>query len=93
MVINMADGGEGTVQSLIDATEGGNLSADRNGATWPACHSLLRNSRRWRSGCHRNGSASGIHLITRETKNPFITTTYGTGELIKACLNRGRNCK
>ncbi|MDP4157511.1 MAG: glycerate kinase, partial [Bacillota bacterium] len=34
-------------------------------------------------------SASGIHFVNKDTKNPLITTTYGTGELIKAALDQG----
>ena len=34
-------------------------------------------------------SASGIQLVTAEEKNPWITTTFGTGELIHAALDRG----
>ncbi|OIN95626.1 glycerate kinase [Candidatus Desantisbacteria bacterium CG1_02_38_46] len=33
--------------------------------------------------------ASGLHLIAPEKRNPFFTTTYGTGQLIKLALNRG----
>jgi len=34
-------------------------------------------------------SASGIQLITSEERNPWITTTFGTGELIHAALDKG----
>jgi len=34
-------------------------------------------------------SASGIHLVTKEDRNPLITSTYGTGQLIKECLDMG----
>ncbi|HDK7169361.1 TPA: glycerate kinase [Clostridium botulinum] len=34
-------------------------------------------------------SASGIHLIESEKRNPLYTTTYGTGELIKEALDKG----
>ena len=34
-------------------------------------------------------SASGIQLVPLDKRNPLITTTYGTGELIKACLDKG----
>ncbi len=33
--------------------------------------------------------ASGITLISSEERNPLITTTYGTGQLIKSALNKG----
>ncbi len=34
-------------------------------------------------------SASGIHLVKKEERNPLYTTTYGTGELIKYALYKG----
>ena len=34
-------------------------------------------------------TASGLPLIPKEKRNPLITTTYGTGELIKEALDRG----
>lgn len=34
-------------------------------------------------------SASGIQLVDKAERNPLITTTYGTGELIMECLERG----
>ena len=33
--------------------------------------------------------ASGIHLVDRDKRNPLKTTTFGTGELIKAALDKG----
>ena len=33
--------------------------------------------------------ASGLHLVEREKRNPMLTTSYGTGELIKAVLDKG----
>ncbi|GAM56632.1 glycerate kinase [Vibrio ishigakensis] len=34
-------------------------------------------------------AASGLHLVEPEKRNPLITTTFGTGELVKAALDRG----
>lgn len=34
-------------------------------------------------------SASGIQLVDKADRNPLITTTYGTGELILECLEQG----
>ncbi|MCP4790249.1 MAG: glycerate kinase, partial [Gammaproteobacteria bacterium] len=34
-------------------------------------------------------AASGLHLIEPSLRNPLHTTTYGTGELIKAALDKG----
>ena len=87
--VPMADGGEGTMESLVDAT-GGTLYAVE--VTAP-----LGNKISGRFGSLGDGEtaiiemaeASGLHLVKREERNPLVTTTFGTGELIKAALDKG----
>lgn len=87
--VPMADGGEGTVQSLIDAT-GGTLIQKK--VTGPlatpvlAQYGILGDGK---TAVIEMASASGIHHVTKETKNPLITTTFGTGELIRDCIEKG----
>ncbi len=87
--VPMADGGEGTMQSLIDAT-GGNIYhiivKDPLGNEVTAEYGILGNGK---IGVVEMASASGIQLVPKERRNPLITTTYGTGQLIKACLDKG----
>ncbi|WP_334074226.1 glycerate kinase family protein [Paenibacillus sp. A14] len=87
--VPMADGGEGTVQSLIDATGGTLIQKEVTGPLGTpvlAQYGILGDGK---TGVIEMASASGIHHVTKETKNPLITTTYGTGELIRDCLQRG----
>lgn len=87
--VPMADGGEGTMQSLVDATNGevylqkvvGPLGNEVEGK-----YGILGDGE---TGILEMASASGIHLVPKEKRNPLITTTYGTGQLIKACLDYG----
>lgn len=87
--IPMADGGEGTVQSLVDAT-GGNLQTHR-------VLSPLENEVDAQFGILSDGetaviemaSASGLTLVEPHERNPLRTTTYGTGQLIHAALETG----
>jgi glycerate kinase len=86
--VPMADGGEGTVQSLVDATEGTiyqQIVTGPLGTPVTAHFGILGDGE---TAAIEMASASGIHLVTKETKNPLMTTTYGTGELIKACLDK-----
>ncbi|ASR45213.1 glycerate kinase [Paenibacillus kribbensis] len=87
--IPMADGGEGTVQSLVDAT-GGQLRylevTGPLGEPVTAAYGLLGDGT---TAAIEMASASGIHLVNKDNKNPLKTTTYGTGELIRECLNQG----
>ena len=87
--IPMADGGEGTVQSLVDAT-GGHIQTRRVVAP-------LENEVNAKFGILADGetaviemaSASGLTLVPPHERNPLRTTTYGTGQLIHAALEAG----
>ncbi|MBW3090537.1 glycerate kinase [Bifidobacterium miconisargentati] len=89
VMVPMADGGEGTVQSLVDATGGSLRHAD--------VLDPLQRSTRAAYGVLGSGNtaviemaaASGIQFVDDSTKNPLVTTTYGTGQLIKAALDDG----
>ncbi|QGS50362.1 glycerate kinase [Shewanella putrefaciens] len=99
--IPVADGGEGTVQSMVDATGGSIVNLEVMGPLGhkvQAHYGILGNG----SNSHANNkphqgaiaviemaSASGLHHVPRELRNPLITTSYGTGELICDALNRG----
>ncbi|OJF03968.1 glycerate 2-kinase [Weissella confusa] len=88
-LVPMADGGEGTVQSLVDATEGEIITADVQNPldeTVSAFYGVLGDQQ---TAVIEMSAASGIQFVTTETKNPLITTTYGTGQLIKYALDRG----
>ncbi|WP_342432858.1 glycerate kinase [Neobacillus sp. FSL H8-0543] len=87
--VPMADGGEGTVQSLIDATGGTLIKKEVTGPLGKpvmAQYGILGDGK---TGVIEMASASGIHYVTKETKNPLITTTFGTGELIRDCIEKG----
>ncbi|WP_438445052.1 glycerate kinase family protein [Gorillibacterium sp. sgz5001074] len=87
--VPMADGGEGTVQSLIDATSGTLIEKEVTGPLGTpvlARYGILGDGK---TGVIEMASASGIHHVTKETKNPLVTTTLGTGELIRDCIGRG----
>ncbi|MDE9550168.1 glycerate kinase [Xenorhabdus bovienii] len=85
----MADGGEGTVESLVAATGGQRISCsvtDPLGQPVDAFFGLLRDGK---TAVIEMAAASGLHLVPMEQRNPLITTSYGTGELILAALEHG----
>ena len=87
--VPMADGGEGTMQSLVDATNGKIYSIEVVGPLGnkvEAQYGILGDGE---IGILEMASASGIHLVHPEKRNPLLTTTYGTGELLKACFEHG----
>lgn len=88
LLIPMADGGEGTVQSLVDATNGTLLEKEVTGPLGTKVKAKFGTLGDKKTAVIEMAQASGIGYVTKETKNPLITTTYGTGELIKECLDR-----
>lgn len=87
--VPMADGGEGTVESLVDATGGSIISAsvtDPLGNKVEAFFGMLGDGK---TAVIEMAAASGLHLIDQESRNPLYTTSHGTGELILAAMNQG----
>jgi glycerate kinase len=87
--VPMADGGEGTMQSLIDATKGEIYSLKVIGPLGEEIEALYGVLGDKETGILEMASASGIGLVPADKRNPLVTTTYGTGQLIKACLDKG----
>ena len=85
----MADGGEGTAQSLVDATGGRILTesvVDPLGVEIEARYGVLGDGV---TAVIEMAAASGLTLVPLAKRNPLVTTTYGTGQLIKAALDHG----
>lgn len=87
--IPMADGGEGTVQSLVDATEGRIITKTVTGPLGEPVEAFFGISGDKKTAVIEMAAASGLHLVPNEKRNPLITTTRGTGELIIAALEYG----
>ncbi|WP_018142629.1 glycerate kinase [Alloscardovia criceti] len=87
--VPMADGGEGTVRSLVDATGGRLVTVpvlNPLGQQVEADYGILGDGT---TAVIEMAAASGIQFVDAETKNPLITTTYGTGQLVKDALDKG----
>lgn len=87
--VPMADGGEGTVDCLINATHGKKYQQEVIGPLGTpvlASFGILGDEV---TSVIEMASASGLPLVPPEKKNPLIATTYGTGQLIKVALDYG----
>jgi len=87
--IPMADGGDGTVQCLVNATGGEILKEKVTGPLGDkvlASYGILGDKK---TAVIEMAEASGLTLVPENKRNPLITTTYGTGQLIKSALDRG----
>ena len=89
----VADGGEGTVEAMVAATGGRTINLRVTGPTGQPvmAHFGMTGNKPDNKKCAviEMASASGLECIPPEERNPLITTTYGTGELIKAALDLG----
>ncbi|WP_036768454.1 glycerate kinase [Photorhabdus australis] len=85
----MADGGEGTVESMVAAMNGQVIHLSVTGPLNQPVDSFFGILGDERTAVIEMAAASGLHLVPMEKRNPLITTTYGTGELILAALDKG----
>jgi len=87
--VPMADGGEGTVQSLVDSTSGTIINQSVIGPMGdmvPGFFGILGDSR---TAVVEMAAASGIHLVKPEERNIYLASSFGTGQLINAALDHG----
>ncbi|GIU17668.1 glycerate kinase [Shewanella sp. MBTL60-007] len=92
--VPVADGGEGTVQSMVDATDGSIVTLNVTGPLGDKVEAFYGVLGAGYQGKKKTAviemaAASGLHLVDQDKRNPLITTSYGTGELIVDALNRG----
>ncbi|SHH96259.1 glycerate kinase [Ferrimonas marina] len=85
----MADGGEGTVQSLVDASGGSIHPVRVTGPLGDQVDAFFGMMGDGKTAVIEMAAASGLHLVPPSQRNPLLTTSYGTGELIKAALEHG----
>jgi len=85
----MADGGEGTVHTIVEATSGKFIKTNVHDPLMRKVESFFGATGDGETAVIEMAAASGLELLADEERNPMITTTFGTGELIKAALDLG----
>ncbi|MEX3170724.1 glycerate kinase [Serratia quinivorans] len=85
----MADGGEGTVDSMVAATGGEIVRVEVSGPLGQPVSAFYGLLGEGETAVIEMAAASGLHLAPKGQRDPRITTSYGTGELILAALERG----
>ncbi|WP_252501744.1 glycerate kinase [Sporosarcina sp. Marseille-Q4943] len=89
VLLPAADGGEGTMRSLVDATKGTYVSVsveDPLGRPINATYGVLGDGE---TCAIEIAEASGLMRLQENEKNPLAASSYGTGELIKHALDNG----
>ncbi len=88
----LADGGEGTVESLIAGMGGSRQQVTVSGPlgkTVTCGYGVLEKDGKARTAIIEMASAAGITLVPPEKRNPMETTTYGVGEMIRDAIQKG----
>lgn len=87
IAVNVADGGEGTVEAIVNTLGGEMVTAtvsDPLGRPIQARYGIAGNK-----AIIEMAAASGLPLLRPEERNPWLTSTHGTGELIMDAMRRG----
>ncbi|HAT1571197.1 TPA: glycerate 2-kinase [Kluyvera cryocrescens] len=87
--VPVADGGEGTVEAMIAATQGRAVTSTVTGPLGDTVEAQWGISGDGQTAFIEMAAASGLALVPPELRNPLITTSYGTGELILQALESG----
>ena len=86
--VPVADGGEGTVDAVVEAMNGERITTQVSGPLGqlvPAVYGVIGGKK----AVIEMAAASGLPLVPEELRNPLYTTSYGTGELIRDALDKG----
>lgn len=87
VAVNVADGGEGTVDAIVEALHGEIIAttvSDPLGRPIQARYGIAG-----ATAIIEMAAASGFPLLHPEERNPWLTSTHGTGEMIMDAIRRG----
>ena len=85
----VADGGEGTVEAMVAATQGRVIQVEVTGPLGEVVPGFFGVSGDERCAFIEMAAASGLELLPPDARNPLKTTSWGTGELIRHALDLG----
>lgn len=88
--VPMADGGEGTVDAVLAAREGEKITLEVMGPLpEQRVQAYFAVIDQGQTAVLEMALANGLQLLETKRRNPLLTSSYGTGELIAAALDRG----
>ena len=85
--VNVSDGGEGTMEAIIDVLGGEVITtmvSDPLGRPITAQYGIAGDK-----AIIEMAAASGLTLLQPEERNPWLTSSYGTGEMIMEAIHHG----
>lgn len=86
--VPVADGGEGTTDAVVKARSGEIITVPLHGPLMEMEQGFYGRLSETEAILEM-AAASGLPMVPEEKRNPLNTTTYGTGELLKAALDAG----
>ncbi|MGR7803842.1 glycerate kinase [Klebsiella aerogenes] len=87
--VPVADGGEGTVEAMVAATQGHIVQVSVTGPLGEPVNAFYGLSGDMRCAYIEMAAASGLESVPPTRRNPLLTTSWGTGELIRHALDAG----
>ena len=90
--IPIADGGDGTLETIIDATNGKIMNTQVKGpdnSVVQASWGLFNSEKNEKTGIIEMARASGLAMIDPKNLDPFNSSSFGTGELILDAVKNG----
>lgn len=88
-VIPIGDGGEGTVEAMVDATNGHCVTAKVYSPIMERIVAEYGISGDGETAFVEMATASGLCLVPACQRNPYTATTLGTGHIMKSALDAG----
>lgn len=85
----VADGGEGTVEAMVAATQGCRIEVTVTGPLGEPVEAFYGLSGDKQCAFIEMAAASGLESVPPAHRNPLLTTSWGTGELIRHALDAG----
>ena len=89
VLVPVADGGDGTLDALVDSTGGVMFRSTVTGPLGRRLETSWGVMGDGRTAVVEMARASGLALVPPRRRDPRITTTEGTGQIIKEALDRG----
>lgn len=87
--VPVADGGEGTVEAMVEATNGRRVDTMVCGPLGNAVEAFYGLTGDGTTAIIEMAAASGLALVPPAMRNPLNTTSFGTGQLIRSALDAG----
>lgn len=89
VTLPLADGGEGTVEALVKATNGQWMTKEVTGPLKEKVDAMYGILGDGKTAVIEVAAACGLPLVPIDRRNPFLTTTFGVGELISDAIEKG----